>query len=48
MPTDGGVDIGVWEFFMRPNAEILPKIRGFLFSKNSGNMMYQKALHHFG
>jgi hypothetical protein len=28
--------------------EISHEIRGFLFSKNSGNMMYQKALYHFG
>jgi hypothetical protein len=28
--------------------EISHEIRGFLFSKNSDNMMYQKALTHFG
>jgi hypothetical protein len=28
--------------------EISYEIRGFLFPKNSDNMMYQKALTHFG
>lgn len=35
-------------FLAGANTEISHEIRGFLFSKNSGNMMYQKALHHFG
>ena len=30
------------------NTQLLPKIWGFLFLKNTCNIMYKKALFHFG